>query len=254
MKICIVGENSKIGKSLIKHLPAGFELVEITKAPDYIFLATASDKAQKIFEQYHSQFKIVDFSGAYKPQALAGQNLFTYAFDPLFDKAKSHVVFPGCSSLAMLTALYPLKDIIIPDSVFADVKFSKSAMQYKSSRQTSVLENQAESVNPFNHFHEKEINQVLSPLQVKVLPSVLNIAQGLFINLFFNVSNFDSVEEVLKTYYQSNSDVIFNGNLKDVLDTNKTSLSVVQENHRVCITIISDNLVNGKVFTFLESR
>lgn len=249
MKISIVGENSKIGKSLIKHLPKGFELVEINQSPDYLFLATDSTKAEKVFQQYQSTHRIVDFSGSFKSVALKEESSFTYGFTPVFNSSIDHISFPGCSALAILTTLYPIKDLILPESIFADVKFSKSAMQYKSSRQQSVLQNQVELVNPFTHFHEQEINQILSPLKIKLVPSVINIPQGLFINLFFNTNSSVDIKSILEQ--TKNSDMVWDKQLPEILDTNLISLSVVQEDNRVVISLITDNLVNGKIYPLL---
>lgn len=247
MKICIIGERSKIGQSIIKNLPNDYQLVSPNENPDYYFLATTSEKAQEFFIKNSDKYRIVDFSGALKPEI--GQNPdLTYAFSPVFDPEKKHIVFPGCSALAILTALYPLKSLLT-EPIFADVKFSKSSMQYKSKTQTSILINQIEVVRPFTHIHEQEINKVLNCELVKIIPSVVNIESGLFINLYFNST--EKIETILKEFYTNHPEIVFDQKLVNILGTDKISLQVFQKNTQVCISVITDNLVNGKIFKFL---
>jgi N-acetyl-gamma-glutamylphosphate reductase len=129
MKFAIIGERSKVGQSILNYLkqnPSNWECVDISDSPDYLFLATSSQDSKIYFEKYKNEFKIVDFSNAFKEHALKKVNDFSYGFLPLFDKTKKHIAFTGCSSLASLMALNPVKEFILENSVFIDVKFSKS--------------------------------------------------------------------------------------------------------------------------------
>src|SRR5690606_5827290 len=82
-------------------------------------------------EHQNKARKVLDFSGATKTSALNKEPDTTYALGALYDPDAKIVSFPGCSSWGVLAVLLSLKDIL-PEVVFADVKFSKSALQHDS--------------------------------------------------------------------------------------------------------------------------
>lgn len=262
----IIGERSKIGQSILNHLKNNpslpWKYVQIRQNPDYLFLATSSEESKQYFKKFNNSFKIVDFSNSFKNEAFLKKGLFTYGYVPLLDNYYPNIAFPGCSTLACLMALDPLKNDIIKDSVFIDTKFSKSAMQRKSNLvDISINEAKIESINSFKHYHQNELNQALNyELDVKIIPSIVDIKNGLFINVFFNLKNKLNVFELLKNYYLNKKNIFvveenycLNNNF-DILGTNNILLKINQHENRVGISIFTDNLINGKIFDLLDNH
>lgn len=252
IKIHIFGENSKIGKSIIQHLPNHIKIVSFDERPDYIFLCTSAEKSKQLFNQYCNDYRIVDFSSAFKHDAILQTSNITYAFNGFFNNQIPHIVFTGCSSLAIMQAILPIQKYIKKNSIFADVKFSKTAMQNKSHNQEMVLQNKIEIVNPFNHYHEKEINMALPDLGLKIVPSVLDFESGLFVNIYFNINKNVNIKNEIEHYYLHSSNIVFEKSINDVINTNLTSLSIYQDNKRCCISVVTDNLINGKIWNYIS--
>lgn len=252
MKICIFGERSKIAQSIIRNKPNYVSIVSIDENPDFLLFATSSEKTKELFEKYKDKFRIMDVSSYFKQEAIELEGLFTYAFKPIFNKNIKNIVFPGCSSLAILTALYPIQELVIPDSVYADVKFSKSAVQSKSENLKDIELNNIIDIKNFEHYHQNEINNVLSNLDIKIAPSIVNVDKGIYINIFFNLLNELDINSYLMNFYKNDPNVVFVGSASDVLGGNKIRIKVFQDKKRVNINVITDNLINGKIFDFLE--
>lgn len=195
---------------------------------------------------YHSHGKLatkcVDFSSAFR-KSKDFQNVWS------FDKTDPRPLsLPGCSAWGILSALWPLKELL-PNRIFADVKFSKSSLRYGSPHEGDLLRN----VYVFEHYHQKEVNDALGKDALRMNCAILDVGYGLSIGLMF-----EGLEGIdyKKTLIENNS-WPYVKIVEDWPDTKIVSLSgdillcVKQIDRDVCINVVMDNLVNDRYLHFL---
>jgi N-acetyl-gamma-glutamylphosphate reductase len=251
----LVGTNSKIGQKILKFLPPDIQILDqVPEQLDYLFLASSNDKSLAALNQYGARTrKIIDFSGATKLSALAGQKGMTYALN--YDPKAKLVALPGCSSWGILSALLPLHSLsknLLPEVIFADVKFAKSALQFDSP--SLQLQEDIKLIYPLQHFHQQEINLALGqPNLVQMAPSIIDLPQGVSINLMFKplqgVDYISALKNSLHPNYVQIVDQI--PTLQEVIGTKNIIMQVSQNNWAVNINICLDNLVNDRFLSFL---
>jgi N-acetyl-gamma-glutamylphosphate reductase len=246
-----VGTNSKIGQKILKFLPPDIQILDkVPEQLDYLFLASSNDKSLAALNQYGAQSrKIIDFSGATKLSALAGQKGMTYALN--YDPKAKLVALPGCSSWGILSALMPIKNLL-PEVVFADVKFAKSALQFDSP--SLQLQEDIKLIYPLQHFHQPEINLALGqPNLVQMAPSIIDLPQGVSINLMFKPNPEVDYVSVLQNKIHPDYVQVVNylPTLQEVIGTKNILMQVSQNNWAVNINICLDNLVNDRFLSFL---
>lgn len=252
----LLGEKGNMGRAILSHWPKGVRLITYhdftTVGADYLFLASTSEKSLSFLNQFQNQAKkIIDFSGATKYLALDSHPQITYGVKTWYDPSKQIVALPGCSSWGILSALKPL-DKVLPEVVFADVKFSKSAMQFDSPNSVEIV--QIQGLHTFTHYHQNEINKALNkPNLVQMAPSIVGLPSGLSINLFFApLKDVNYIQE----FNQNNQDprVVFalkNPTLNQVIASDKILIYITQTEYAVNINIVMDNLVNNRFWPFL---
>jgi N-acetyl-gamma-glutamylphosphate reductase len=263
----IIGERSKIAKYLIKYMPKGFKQVpesQVTKSKlDVLFLSTDSKKALIFIKKYqNTKTQIIDLSGSQKLKSYTGakdqqKSFFNFFYglnqiNPI--GTRKHIANPGCSSLGVLTALFPIKHLLT-ESVFVDVKFSKSAMRYSSDNQKHISNN-IKLLHPLSHFQQDEINYVLKgDLEVSLSASVVGIDRGISLNIFAKTKKNVDIEKKLIQYYKNNSNIIVSTAPKDlsaVIDTTKIYIYVKQNKDVVLINAVFDNLIFGGAYNAVQ--
>jgi N-acetyl-gamma-glutamylphosphate reductase len=252
----VMGERGNLGRSILSHWPRGVKLVsyhDFTRfGVDYLFVASAGNKSfDFILKHQVYAKKVIDFSGSTKSAALSGHSEISYGLNPWYDKDKKIISLPGCSSWGIVSSLLPLQDVL-PDVVFADVKFSQSALQHDSPHNLASL--QIQNVYTFNHYHQYEINQALKkPNLVQMAPSLINVPSGLSINLFFKpLENINYIENFKKN--KSCNYVILSPNipnLNSAIASDKIYFFISQNLYGVNINIVLDNLVNSRFWQYL---
>lgn len=256
-KVVVIGETGKIGHSLLSHLG---QLTLLPKESldkekvDFLFLASSKEKNKAYIKHYpHSPtLKIFDFSGLLKDKFLNNSNEVTYGFLPLYDKQKKLVAMPGCSSLAILQSLYPIKELLSTE-IFIDVKFSKSALKNNSVSLIGLNEN-IKGILYNQHPHQLEIQHILNNKKITLAPSVIDIPSGISINIFIANVNYDSILNLLLDYYKLDRQVKIvptNPQITDVIKTGTTLIHVSPSYSGVIINVVTDNLINNRFLNLL---
>lgn len=258
-KMVIVGEKSKIGQSILAHSTRWLTILpeaalEVEKV-DYLILASTKERNKAFIKKYSKspEIKIFDFSGILKKHMMDGQHDIAYAFEPLFTKSLKLVAMPGCSSLAMLQCLFPIKDFI-SDEIIVDLKFPRSSLKYDSPNLIGLDQN-IKGLMYGTHPHQAEVNFILKTDKITVIPSLVDVPSGISLNVYFPTKEPLIVKQQLENYYLSHKRVQISKRpvaIADVVKTGKTLIYIFPTKSGLVINAVTDNLINDRYMDFLD--
>lgn len=256
-KVVVIGTRSKMGNSILSNTGSltilAEEALEKEKV-DFLFLASSKERNKQYLKQYkHSpEIKIFDYSGLLKERVIEKDPLVTYGFLPLYEKNKQLVAMPGCSSLAMLNALYPLKHLLA-EEIFIDVKFPKTSLKHNSPNLTN-LDLNIKGILYNQHPHQEEVCSILQYPNITIAPSLVDVPSGISVNIFLPKVDFIETNTILLKYYEHSSRVMIKGKnplLSDVIRTGETHIFISPSKAGTVLNVVSDNLINNRFLDFL---
>lgn len=261
-KVVIIGQKSKIGSTILSIIKSKKTLTLIKESRldhekiDYLILCSNEKRCKDFINKYRNNSninKIIDYSGALKNSIMNGDNNITYAFNSIYDSSKKMVAHPGCSSLGILTALYPIKDEYEIDNCFIDVKFSKSTLKYNS-QNLNNLTNNTFGLLYDEHYHQKEVNYFLNKTNISIAPSIIDIDNGISLNIFIQSNKPHDLIDKISVYYTNDNNVNITKDLMDiksVVGTSKINIYFKKTGNGLIINVLLDNLFNDRFLRFI---
>lgn len=228
---------------------------------DAIFLCTGHGRAQAYIESHSipESVKVIDLSHDYR---IGKKDGFIYGLPELYREyiSKSgRVANPGCFATAIQLGLIPLASHgLLQDSIHVTAITGSTGAGQNPSTTThfSWRNNNISVYKAYNHQHLAEINQSLKALQASHSESRLHFVpmRGPFprgilasISLKSELSEID-IQDTFSSYYDSHPFVQVvdsEPDLKLVLNTNFSFLSVRKHQDQAHIVVAIDNLIKG---------
>lgn len=232
---------------------------------DVIFLCLGHGKSKLFLENHYfsDKTKIIDLGNDFrlhKDNSFDGKN-FVYGLPELnktvIEKSQ-FIANPGCFATAIQLALLPLaKHQLLTSDVHinATTGSTGAGVTLSETSHFSWRANNMSHYKAFEHQHLEEITESVEQLQpdfnseLIFIPNRGCFTRGIFATLYTNIKdNLEEITQKYKTYYEeepfvtiTNTDI----NLKQVLHSNKSIISLAKKGNRLLITSIIDNLTKG---------
>ena len=237
----------------------------INPSVNVLFLCLGHGKSKAFLEnnQFESHTKIIDLGNDFRlteDKDFDGKS-FVYGLPELNKSAiknANYIANPGCFATAIQLALLPLsKNNLLKNDIHINATTGSTGAGVSPSETThfSWRSNNMSHYKAFNHQHLGEINQSVNQLQsdfnneIILIPNRGDFARGIFVTLYTKVE--ESLEEIVAKYEDFYKDEPFtivtttNINMKQVVQTNKCTISLMKNGNRLLVTSIIDNLVKG---------
>lgn len=223
---------------------------------DVLFCCNTTGVAKGIFDgqEIPEDLKIIDFSDENRLKGL--NNSFIYGLPELNRRAtcsSKYVSNPGSVATCVTLALLPLaKNGLIAGDININTVMSKTVENVAN---ISCSDSPIIMDNSFNTDFLEEVCQSLSQLQKDFVANIemttykANFERGVFTTV--NISTNKNLAEIIgmyEDYYAEDSFVHVSerqGDLLDVIRTNKCVISITKNKDKVVITSCIDNMIKG---------
>jgi len=238
---------------------------KINENIDVLFLCLGHGNSTSFLKEYKFSIhtKIIDLSNDFRlvnDKVFEG-NTFVYGL-PELNKADiknaNYLANPGCFATAIQLAILPLANKgLIDDDIHVNAVTGATGAGTSLSKTTHFTwrDNNFSHYKAFTHQHLGEINQSIRLLQnsfeddVIFIPNRGNFSRGIFASVYTKFSgNLEEVKKLYQEYYREAAFTFVSDNdihLKQVVNTNKCLVHLVQHGNRLLITSIIDNLLKG---------
>ncbi|WP_341661539.1 N-acetyl-gamma-glutamyl-phosphate reductase [Blattabacterium cuenoti] len=230
---------------------------------DIVFLCSGHGQSRKELHHISENIKVIDLSQDFriKIQSIFNNRNFVYGLPELQKetiKKSNNIANPGCFSTAILLAILPLaknqllkKDIHIS----AITGSTGSGRKLSDTNHFSWRTNNISAYKIFQHQHLQEIEQTIHQVQnnfdskIYFVPYRGNFSRGIITTLYtYSILSLKKNKEIYEEYYKNHpfvkiSDI--NIDIKQVINTNKCILYLLQEKNQLIVISIIDNLIKG---------
>ena len=245
----------------------------ITEDIDVLFLCMGHGKSISFFDNYKIDDKVVviDLGNDFRltENSSLAKREFAYGLVDFFGENSlkcRNVANPGCFATAIQLAVLPLasESLLCDDIHVTAITGSTGAGQSLSSTtHFSWRANNMSTYKTFSHQHLGEIGQSINKLQpsfdssINFVPYRGDFPRGIIATVHTKTSQtIEQLKELYKNCY-SNSKFTFVSdtpvNLKQVINTNKTLISIEKHGDYVLITSVIDNLLRGAAGQAIEN-
>ncbi|MBK0368588.1 N-acetyl-gamma-glutamyl-phosphate reductase [Flavobacterium agrisoli] len=230
-----------------------------------VFLCLGHGRSISFLQEnpFAAHTKIIDLGNDFRlnADAVFEEKTFVYGLPELNKnkiKEANYIANPGCFATAIQLALLPLAaDGLLQDDVHinATTGSTGAGVGLSATSHFSWRNNNFSHYKAFEHQHLGEINQSLKQLQnsfeneLLFIPNRGDFPRGIFATLY--TKSEETLENLVAKYEAFYKDEPFvtvttsNINLKQVVQTNKSIISLMKKGNRVLITSIIDNLSKG---------
>lgn len=227
---------------------------------DTLFLCVGHGEAKKFLSENNilDNIKVIDLSQDFRIKT----NGWIYGLPELnkeeIQSSKFHIANPGCFATCIQLALLPLaKAGLLTNDIHinATTGSTGAGQSLSATSHFSWRANNVSTYKVFEHQHLVEIGQSIQQLQnsfqhdIYFIPNRGNFTRGIFTTIYTDcdLSENDAVA-LFENYYQTHPFVSVsekNIDLKQVVNTNKCLLHLKENNNKLIITSIIDNLLKG---------
>ncbi|WP_341656643.1 N-acetyl-gamma-glutamyl-phosphate reductase [Blattabacterium cuenoti] len=236
---------------------------DLSKEIDIVFLCSGHGQSRKELYHISENIKVIDLSQDFriKIQSIFNNRNFVYGLPELQKdtiKKSNNIANPGCFSTAILLAILPLaknqllkKDIHIS----AITGSTGSGRKLSDTNHFSWRTNNISAYKIFQHQHLQEIEQTIHQVQnnfdskIYFVPYRGNFSRGIITTLYtYSILSLKKNKEIYKEYYKNHPFINIsdtNIDIKQVINTNKCILYLLQEKNQLIVISIIDNLIKG---------
>jgi N-acetyl-gamma-glutamyl-phosphate reductase len=232
---------------------------------DVLFLCLGHGKSIAFLEKnkFSDTTKIIDLGNDFrliKDKEFQNKS-FVYGLPELNKSAiqsANYIANPGCFATAIQLAILPLaaKGLIKNDvHINATTGSTGAGVSPSETTHFSWRNNNMSHYKTFTHQHLGEINQSVNQLQpdfdkeIIFIPNRGDFPRGIFATVYTDYhGTIDEAVAMYQTYYKDQPFVTVTTepiNMKQVVQTNKSILSLMRHGNRLLITSIIDNLSKG---------
>lgn len=228
-----------------------------TLNPDVVFLCVAHGETQGILEKFpfDAKVKIIDLS---RDNRYAPNSSYVYGL-PELNREKirtaQYIANPGCFATAVQLGLLPLaQHKLLPRHIHVHA-ITGSTGAGMSLSETSHFSNRHSNVsvyNVFEHPHVSEIqsglNQMSAASELLFIPQRGPFTRGIMASISMVLDHDKPVFPLFESYYSDHPFTYTTEqsvSLKQVVNTNKCLLNIIQKKDKVSIITFIDNLMKG---------
>ncbi|WP_185882211.1 N-acetyl-gamma-glutamyl-phosphate reductase [Blattabacterium cuenoti] len=232
---------------------------------DLVFLCSGHGQSRKELQNIPKHSKVIDLSQDFRNdnQSSFKDRKFIYGLPELHRniiQESNNIANPGCFATAIILAMLPLakKKLLKKDIHISSITGSTgSGKQIIDTNNFSWRNNNISTYNIFTHQHLNEIEQTICQLQNNFSPYIYfvpyrgNFSRGIISTVYTTLSDNMSLEKKKNIYYDFYNNHPFveisetNIDLKQVINTNKCFLHLIERKNQFIVISIIDNLIKG---------